>query len=110
MSLRLGHPNLIQKIVLYRYLGTLLGAKAFLYRTTTDLSIQPLENIHIMRHQHLPTETSPLLDHPPVSQIEDNSDYKAYAENTSTVNMFWEELAVLTKYAIPVFGYVPSFF
>ena len=60
--------------------------------------------------QHLPTETSPLLDHPPVSRIEENSDYKAYAENTSTVNMFWEELAVLTKYAIPVFGYVPSFF
>ena len=65
---------------------------------------------HSEASQHLPTETSPLLDHPPVSQIEENSDYEAYAENTSTVNMFWEELAVLTKYAIPVFGYVPSFF
>ena len=65
---------------------------------------------HSEAFQHLPTETSPLLDHPPVSQIEENSDYEAYAENTSTFNMFWEELAVLTKYAIPVFGYVPSFF
>ena len=60
--------------------------------------------------QHLPTESSPLLDHPPASvpQIE-NIDYNASAENTSNVNMFWEELSVLTKYAIPVFGYAQSF-
>jgi MATE family multidrug resistance protein len=60
---------------------------------------------------HLPTETSPLLNHPPVPRIEQNIDYNASADhdNTSTVNMFWEELAVLTKYAIPVFGYAPSF-
>ena len=56
------------------------------------------------RQLHFPTETCPLLDHPPGSQIE-NGDYNACAENTSKVNMFWEELAVLTKYAIPVFGY-----
>ena len=54
--------------------------------------------------QHLPTETSPLLDHPPVPPIEENIDYNASSDSTSTVNMFWEELAVLTKYAIPVFG------
>ena len=60
--------------------------------------------------QHLPTESSPLLVHPPVPRIEENRDCNASAENTSTVNMFWEELAVLTKYAIPVFGYVSSFF
>ena len=59
--------------------------------------------------QHLPTESSPLLVLPPVPRIEENRDCNAPAENTSTVNMFWEELAVLTKYAIPVFGYVPSF-
>ena len=52
------------------------------------------------------TETSPLLNHPPVPRIEENIDYNASADNTSTVNMLWEELAVLTKYAIPVFGYV----
>ena len=56
-----------------------------------------------------PTETSPLLDHPSVPRIEENIDYNASADNTSAVNMFWEELAVLTKYAIPVFGYAPLF-
>ena len=57
-----------------------------------------------------PTETSPLLDRPPVP-CEENIDYdpSPASDNTSTVNMFWEELAVLTKYAIPVFGYAPSF-
>ena len=66
---------------------------------------------HSEASQHLtpsPTETSPLLDRPPVPQIEENIDYNV-SDKTSTVNMFWEELAVLTKYAIPVFGYAPSF-
>ena len=65
---------------------------------------------HSEASKHLPTESSPLLDHPAVPRIEEDRDYNASAENTSTINMFWEELAVLTKYAIPVFGYVPSFF
>jgi MATE family multidrug resistance protein len=63
---------------------------------------------HNEASQHLipsPTETSPLLNHPPVPRIEENIDYNASADKTSTVNMFWEELAVLTKYAIPNFGY-----
>ena len=65
---------------------------------------------HNEASQHLapsPTETSPLLDHPPVPQIEENIDYNVF-DKTSTVNMFWEELAVLTKYAVPVVGYAPS--
>jgi MATE family multidrug resistance protein len=57
---------------------------------------------------HAPTENSPLLNHPPVPRIEENID-NASADNLSTVSMFWEELAVLTKYAMPVFGYAPSF-
>ena len=56
---------------------------------------------HSEAPQHLPTETSPLL----VPRI----DYNASVNNTSAVNMFWEELAVLTEFAIPVFGYAPSF-
>ena len=43
------HPILIQKI-LYRYLDALLGAKVFLYRAMTDLSIQQLENIRVVKH------------------------------------------------------------
>ena len=57
-----------------------------------------------------PTETSLLLNHQCVPRIEENTDYNAFADNTSTVNMFWEELSVLTKYAIPNFGYAPFFF
>ena len=76
------------------------------------IGVYPCVEPHSEVEQHLtpqPTETSPLLNHPPVSRIEENIDYNASADNTSTVNMFWEELAVLTKYAIPVFGYAPSF-
>ena len=62
---------------------------------------------HSEASQHLnpsPTETSPLLNHPPVPRIEENMDYNA-SDKTSTAKMFWEELAILTKYAIPNFGY-----
>jgi multidrug resistance protein, MATE family len=61
--------------------------------------------------QHMtrsPTETSPLL---PVPRIEENINCNASADNASKITMFWEELAILTKYALPVFGYdSPSFF
>ena len=68
-------------------------------------SVEP----HSEASQHLTsssTETSPLLNHPTVPRIEENIDYNV-SDKTSTVNMFWEELAVLTKYAIPNFGYAP---
>ena len=67
---------------------------------------------HNEASQHLapsPTEASALLNHPPVQRIEQNIDYYASADDTSTVNMFWEELAVLTKFAVPNFGYAPLF-
>ena len=61
--------------------------------------------------QHLPTETSPLLDRPfaPVPPIEENVDYNTSADKTSTVNLFQEELIILTKFTIPAFWYAPSF-
>ena len=52
-----------------------------------------------------PTETSPLLNNPPVPRIEENTNCDGSPDNTSKVVMFWEELAILTKYALPVFGY-----
>ena len=75
-----------------------------------DRPLNPTTGVYLRSEvsQHLPTETSPLLDHPLVPQIE-NGDYSVSAENTSNVNMSWEQLSVLTKYAIPVFGYAPSF-
>ena len=75
------------------------------------IGVYPCVEPHSEASQRMnpPTETSPLLNHPPVPRIEENIDYNASADNISTVNMLWEELAVLTKYAIPVFGYTPSF-
>jgi multidrug resistance protein, MATE family len=72
------------------------------------IGIYPCLDSHSKASQHAPTETSPLLDHPPVPRIEENI-HNASADNPSTATMFWEELAVLTKYAMPVFGYAPRF-
>ena len=73
---------------------------------------QPTIEVHPNNEplQHLPTETSPLLDRPlaPVPPIEENVDYNASADKTSTVNLFREELVILTKFTIPAFGYAPS--
>lgn len=48
----------------------------------------------------LPTEITPLLSNPPVPCIEETID------NVDSYFMFWEELFILAKYALPVFGYV----
>ena len=63
--------------------------------------------------QHLtcsPTETSPLLNNPPMPRIEENISCDPSADNASKFTMFWEELVILTKYALPVFGYDPRSF
>ena len=54
-----------------------------------------------------PTETSPLLNNLPVPRIEENrdGDTSGSADKASKLTMFQEELAILTKYALPVFGY-----
>ena len=83
---------------------------------TIGVHPSPSVESHSEASHHLtpsPTETSPLLNHPPVPRlgIEEDTDYNARtsADHISAVTMLWEELAVLTKYAIPVFGYAPSF-
>ena len=50
-----------------------------------------------------PTENTPLLS-PPVPQIEEEIDRNVLADNGTSMVMFWEELCILTKYALPVFG------
>ena len=52
-----------------------------------------------------PTENTPLLS-PPVPRIEEEIDRNVSADNGTNTAMFWEELRILTKYALPVFGYV----
>ena len=56
---------------------------------------------------HPPTEATPLLNNPPVPRIEENIDVNTSTNTSSNIAMFWEELAILTKYALPVFGYAP---
>ena len=55
-----------------------------------------------------PTENTPLLS-PPVPRIEEEIDRNVSADNGTSTAMFWEELRILTKYALPVFGYVQLF-
>ena len=56
----------------------------------------------------LPTESTPLLNDPDISPIEGSDDCDPASENESKIVMFWEELRVLTKFALPVFGCVST--
>ncbi|KAJ2918977.1 hypothetical protein MD484_g1459, partial [Candolleomyces efflorescens] len=51
----------------------------------------------------VPTEHTPLLVPPPIPRIEEEVDRPAH-DNDGKMEMFWEELKILTKYALPVFG------
>ena len=57
---------------------------------------------------HPPTEATPLLSNPPVPRIEENIDTNTSTNASSNITMFWEELTILTKYVLPVFGYAHS--
>ncbi|KAF8189379.1 MATE efflux family protein [Pholiota molesta] len=52
----------------------------------------------------LPSETTPLLSNPRIPRIEEPIDRDPSSDNESKIVMFWEELGILTKYALPVFG------
>jgi len=54
----------------------------------------------------VPTEHTPLLTAPPVPRIEEDIDRDPAHDRDSSIEMFWEELPILTKYALPVFGCV----
>ena len=72
------------------------------------IGVYPRVDPHGGTPQHLahsPTETSPLLNNLPVPRIEENRDGDTFADKASKLTMFQEELAILTKYALPVFGY-----
>jgi len=51
----------------------------------------------------VPTESTPLLT-PPVPRIEEDIDRNDPNDSESAIRMFWEELFVLAKYSLPVFG------
>lgn len=50
-----------------------------------------------------PTENTPLLA-PLIPRIRENVDFPCDGHETSTAQMYWEELCILLKYSLPVFG------
>lgn len=50
-----------------------------------------------------PTENTPLLA-PLMPRIRENVDFPCDGREPSTVQMYWEELCILLKYTLPVFG------
>jgi len=64
------------------------------------------EQIPTTSHAHVfnATETTPLLNNPPIPRIEEAVDRDPAADDGSTLSMFWKEAGILSKYALPVFG------
>lgn len=52
------------------------------------------------------SENTPLLN-PPVPRIEE-AELNGLPDDENRMTMFWEELRILTKYALPVFGFEQS--
>lgn len=52
------------------------------------------------------SENTPLLSNPPIPRIEESLDRDPSSDSESKSSMFWEELVILSKYALPVFGCV----
>ncbi|KAF9561399.1 MATE efflux family protein [Agrocybe pediades] len=50
------------------------------------------------------SESTPLLNNPPIPRIEEAVDRDPAADDGSKIVMFWEEVWILSKYALPVFG------
>ncbi len=78
------------------------------YLTPFNPTMGPLPDRHGHRsgpYSRDPNENTPLLA-PPVPRIEEVCDREDVDEEPSS-KVFREELAILAKYTLPVFGYVP---
>jgi MATE family multidrug resistance protein len=67
----------------------------------------------VIATHHIVSEHTPLLQPvPPIPRIRetaDENDHLAAPEHIPTTQMFREELLILTRYSLPVFGYAHSF-
>ena len=78
------------------------------YLTPFNPTMGPLPDRHGHRSGPYPreaNENTPLLA-PPVPRIEEECDAEDITESLSTSKLYREEIGILTKYTIPVFGYV----
>ncbi|KAI0718352.1 MATE efflux family protein [Cerioporus squamosus] len=76
------------------------------YLTPFNPTIGPLPDRHGHRSGPYPreaNENTPLLA-PPVPRIEEECDGEDADESSSASKLFWEEVRILTKYTVPVFG------
>ena len=87
------------------------GSSSNSYIPSFNPTMSPLPDEHGHRsgpHLKRPTENTPLLASP-VPRIEEECDIVPDDGTWSSSNMFKEEMAILAKYTLPVFGYVHVF-
>jgi len=68
--------------------------------------VPPQPSMHIVPtipDAHQPTENTPLLA-PFMPRIQEDVDFPYDGLEPSTAQMYWEELCILSKYTLPVFG------
>jgi len=58
--------------------------------------------------ENSPTENTPLLG-PLVPRIQEEPGDEDHNDTKSNMTTFWEEMRILSKYTLPVFGFVSSF-
>lgn len=68
--------------------------------------VPPQPSMHIVPtipDVHQPTENTPLLA-PFMPRIQEDVDFPSDGQEPNTAQMYWEELCILSKYTLPVFG------
>jgi MATE family multidrug resistance protein len=68
--------------------------------------VPPQPSVHIIPSvpdMHQPTENTPLLA-PFMPRIQEDVDFPCGGHEPGTAQMYWEELCILSKYTLPVFG------
>lgn len=66
---------------------------------------KPTIGIHMAPPSLRPNEVTPLLN-PPFPRIVEHVERSDSDPDESRMKMFWEELRIITKYTLPVFGFV----
>ena len=87
-----------------------LASRRILRRTSFPSSyiVPPQPSVYIVPKvpdMHQPTENTPLLA-PFMPRIQEDVDFPSLGRDPSTAQMYWEELWILSKYTLPVFGLV----
>lgn len=77
--------------------------RVYLHHSIGAMTSHPRHFSHMPLPGPIPSENTPLLN-PPVPRIDESIEQTS--DDGSTVLIFWEELRILTRYALPVFACV----